>query len=116
MAGEIRRVGRAYYVQTPNRYFPIEPHFLLPFFQYYPRSLRVYLARNYQPGWYRSRQVEAAIEDAESIRLLTKKELQEIFPDGIIWQERLGLLTKSFVVYQGFFPDQFSQDVKNLID
>lgn len=29
-AKEIRRVARGYFVQTPNRYFPLEPHFLVP--------------------------------------------------------------------------------------
>ncbi len=37
MANEIQRVGKRYFVQTPYRYFPIEPHFLFPFFQFLPR-------------------------------------------------------------------------------
>ena len=32
-ARELRRVGRRWFVQTPNRGFPIEPHALLPFAQ-----------------------------------------------------------------------------------
>ena len=29
MADEIKRVGKIYFLQTPNYYFPIEPHFIL---------------------------------------------------------------------------------------
>src|SRR5437762_2025209 len=29
-AEEIQRVGKRYWVQAPNRYFPVEPHFLFP--------------------------------------------------------------------------------------
>src|SRR5436190_1135895 len=32
MADGARRVGRCLYLQTPSRYFPLEPHFLFPFF------------------------------------------------------------------------------------
>ncbi|MCZ6764748.1 MAG: methyltransferase domain-containing protein, partial [Alphaproteobacteria bacterium] len=36
-AKEIRRVAKKYYVQTPNRWFFIEPHFISPFIHYLPR-------------------------------------------------------------------------------
>jgi 2-polyprenyl-3-methyl-5-hydroxy-6-metoxy-1,4-benzoquinol methylase len=35
-AHEIARVGRAYWVQTPNRRFPVEPHLLTPFLHFLP--------------------------------------------------------------------------------
>lgn len=39
MAEEIRRVGRNYFVQTPDRRFPLELHLLTPFIHWLPRSL-----------------------------------------------------------------------------
>ena len=41
MAEEAIRVGRHYFIQTPNFYFPLEPHFLIPFFHWLPRSTRL---------------------------------------------------------------------------
>lgn len=35
MAAEMMRVGKHHFVQTPNKYFPIEPHYLLPMFQFF---------------------------------------------------------------------------------
>ena len=52
MANEVRRVGKCYFVQTPNRYFPLEPHFLFPFFQFLPVDVRVRLLQNINLGWF----------------------------------------------------------------
>ncbi|PYM54680.1 MAG: methyltransferase type 11, partial [Candidatus Rokuibacteriota bacterium] len=76
MAAEIRRVAAGYFVQTPNRYFPIEPHFLVPAFQFLPVALRVRLARRFRPGWYHGGDVAAAVRDAREIRLLSERELR----------------------------------------
>src|SRR5690554_707519 len=43
MAKEIQRVGKNYYIQTPNKYFFIEPHYLLPFFQFLPRKIKLFV-------------------------------------------------------------------------
>ena len=36
-AREVARVGRAYWVQTPNRWFPVEQHLLTPFVHWLPK-------------------------------------------------------------------------------
>lgn len=102
MADEVQRVGKGYFIQTPNRYFPIEPHFLIPFFQFFPTGLKVNIAKNFKPGWYYNRKVEAAIEDARTIRLLSKRELRVLFPEGKIWEEKVLGMTKSFIVWHEY--------------
>ena len=43
MVSEIIRVGQKYIVQTPNKFFLIEPHYLLPFFQFIPNKLKYFI-------------------------------------------------------------------------
>lgn len=103
LADEVRRVGRKYFVQTPNRFFPVEPHFVFPFFQFLPLRLKVFLLCNFKIGaWDWSREISdrrTAAERAGSIRLLTGKELKTLFPEGSVYREKFWGLTKSFIVY-----------------
>jgi hypothetical protein len=100
MAAEVRRVGRRYYVQTPNRHFPIEPHFVFPLFQYLPVPTRVWLVRHFSLGWLpRTPDVRLATQVVEEIRLLTRGEMERLFPDATIHEERFSGLVKSFVAY-----------------
>ena len=103
MAAEVRRVGRRYFVQTPNKYFPIEPHFLVPGFQFLPDPVRAgWLARR-NVGWYRKAEsYEAALAEVTRIRLLSRPEFKRLFPEGRLYRERVFGLTKSFVVYHGW--------------
>ena len=103
MAKEIQRVGQRYFVQTPNKYFPLEPHFLLPFFQFLPVSLRAWMLSRSDIGWWkRIPDYPAAKAEIESIQLLTRRKLQHLFPDAVLADERVLGLVKSFVVYNGW--------------
>ncbi len=103
MAQEVQRVGERYYVQTPNRFFPQEPHFLFPFFQFLPVSFRVFLVTHFNLGWRgKIRQRQDALQAVKEIRLLTEKELKVLFPGAKIYKEKLLGLTKSFIVYKGW--------------
>ena len=51
MARELQRVGRAHWVQTPNFWFPIEPHFLVPAWHWLPEDARVAVLTRRGVGW-----------------------------------------------------------------
>lgn len=103
MAREVRRVGRRYFVQTPSRSFPIEPHFLLPYFQFWPMALRVALVTRRDVGWWkRIPDPAAARAELETIQLLDARQMRQLFPDGTLYRERLAGLTKSYVMYGGW--------------
>jgi hypothetical protein len=96
-AREVRRVGRRYFVQTPNRWFPIEPHYQLPFFQFVPERARRALTDHIEIGWM-------ARGGWAEINLLDRRELQALFPDALIASERLAGLTKSLMAIRGPEP------------
>lgn len=103
MAREVRRVGKHYFVQTPNKHFPLEPHFLFPFFQFLPVAVRTRLLQNFNLGWFsRTPDQEKARELVESIRLLDRREFVALFPTASIYEEKVLGLTKSFVAYGGW--------------
>ena len=103
MADELRRVGERYFVQTPNLYFPMEPHFLFPGFQFFPVDLRVWLVSHFDVGWYKRFPDRAAARaEVESIRLLSRADLRRLFPEARIYEERFAGLVKSFVAYHGW--------------
>lgn len=102
MANEVMRLSKRYFVQTPNYYFPLEPHFLLPFFQFLPMQMRAWLALHANPGWYKVSSRQEALELVRSIQLLRKQELLDLFPNATLFEEKFLGLTKSFIVYSGW--------------
>jgi hypothetical protein len=103
MASEIKRVGKRYFVQTPNRNFPLEPHFFFPGFQYLPLPARIWLLQHFDLGWYKKiPDYDAARQEVETIRLLSRREVTRLFPEATLHEERFVGLTVSFVVYAGW--------------
>ena len=103
MAAEIQRVGRRYFVQTPNKYFPLEPHFLTPGFQFLPIRARVALLQHFSLGWYaRTPDAGEAERKVRVIRLMTEREVRSMFPGARIYRERMFGLTKSVVALGGW--------------
>jgi hypothetical protein len=112
MAQEIRRVARGYYVQTPNLYFPVEPHFLVPGWQFIPFEWRARILHKRDLGWIKqARTLDEARVVVRSIRLLNSRSLQSLFPDGRILREWVGPLTKSLVAWRpvGWAPTVFNR-------
>ena len=97
-AREVARMGLVYWVQTPNRWFPMEPHLMCPFIHYLPRRLQRPLYP-LTPWALLTPGVDTAAMDDQfaSLRLLTKREFGELFPTASILTERVAGLSKCFI-------------------
>ena len=81
-AGEIRRLAKAYWVQTPSIRFPIEIHTWSPLF------------------WQRRKLMGKELRLSEDLCVLSRSRMQEIFPDGQVYVERLLGFEKSYTMYR----------------
>ena len=98
MAREVRRLASLYWVQTPNFWFPVEPHFLAPGWHWLPVSVRVALLRRRRWGWRGPCPDPAEARSlVREIRLMRGREIRRLFPDAALRPERIGPLVKSFV-------------------
>jgi hypothetical protein len=105
-ASEIRRVGKRYWVQTPDRWFPIEQHLWTPFIHFLPQSLQraivprfsvwqlLVRVRNDQRRYYLDHYLG-------TVRLLSMRDLRRLFPEATIIRERIFGLSKSLVAAHG---------------
>lgn len=98
MADEIKRVGIRYFVQTPNYYFPFEPHFLFPCFQFFPESLKLSLLQKFNMGWFKKCPGRnEALKLLKENSLLKLSEFNMYFAGSRIIKEKFMFLNKSFI-------------------
>ena len=90
-AREVRRLGSAYWIQTPSKFFPIEAHNGMPFWWFYPPGLRRFFIERWRkklPDW---------TQMVEGTDVVSKAELQGLFPEAKMQVERLFGLPKSYI-------------------
>ena len=93
-AAEVKRLGRAYWVQTPSIWFPIEAHTGMPFWWFYPASLRQYFIERWRkklPEW---------AEAIEGTTVVRRRELEALFPGSRVLVERVLGIPKSYTVFK----------------
>ena len=101
-AGEVARVGRAYWVQTPNRWFPVEQHLLTPIVHWLPKAWQRRIVPRFSvwsllvhPSL--DRRAFYVTHYLEEVRLLDESEFASMFPGARIIRERVCGWTKSLV-------------------
>jgi len=98
MAAEIRRLAPVYFVQTPNFWFPLEPHMRTPFMHWLPEPTRRWIIMRRACGFYpKATTVDQAQDILSDASLVDTKGMAALFPDAEIVRERFGPLTKSLI-------------------
>jgi Methyltransferase domain len=102
MASEMRRVGRAGWMQTPAWSFPLEPHFHTPFMHWFGAPLRARMLSLSASRRLREMGIARRRHVVDGVNLLGRTEVETLFPGCAIQTERVMLLAKSYMVEWGF--------------
>jgi hypothetical protein len=96
-AATVRERADRHWIQTPYRYFPVEPHYVFPGAQFLPSLPRSWVARYWPLTHAPGVDEGSAVGDALSIELLDVTQMRYYFPDSDIARERLLGLSKSLI-------------------
>lgn len=92
-ASEVQRVTRkGYFITTPNYYFPYEPHYKMPFWQYLPEGIKRESSKYFTIGW-------CAKGNYKRIDLLSAEELRRLFPKANVKGLRITIRPETLICY-----------------
>jgi len=98
-AEQVTKLCDRYIIQTPSFWFPLEPHSLIPFFQFIPHRVRALLIMAFNINYFpKARTYKEAVTVSRSTLMFTKKEFQKLFPGTEIHVERLFGIPKSYTI------------------
>jgi SAM-dependent methyltransferase len=104
-ADEVRRLAPRFFVQTPDRLCPVEPHFVTPFIHWLPRDVQRRLIRNFTVWGLGARPSQSCCDHlSEEIALLSKREMKQLFPDATVLSERFAGVPKSLIAVKTGTP------------
>lgn len=108
-AEEMFRLSERIWCQTPNKWFPVEPHFLALFVHWLPKRWQKYWMFRWLSlwGWVVKPTRRQFEEFHEEVRLLTKGELRQLFPGCRVLTERFFGLPKGYVVVRNTVTANF---------
>jgi hypothetical protein len=88
MASEIMRVGRSWFVTTPNFWFPLELHRRIPLFQFMPKALQDAYDRRFHP-----------LHEGDMVNLLSASDMRRLFPIGQVVSQRVTFFPETLIAY-----------------
>lgn len=90
-ADEVMRVGKSWFVTTPNYWYPFESHYHLPFVHFLPR----WLQREYN----RLLGTHIPKGQVQDLALLSAGQLQRLFPTSLVARVRVTFWPETLVAY-----------------
>jgi len=95
----VRSMAPRHAVQTPYRYFPIEPHWIFPGFQFLPVNVRSEIAPRWPLGHTYGWPAQQARDEVLFTEVLSHTEMAAYFPESDIEWERFAGLPKSMTAF-----------------
>jgi len=91
-AQEIMRVGRSWFVTTPNFWYPFESHHHLPFFQFLPQPIQI--------QYNRLLGTHIPKGTVQELGLLSARQLHRLFPTSRIAKVRVTFWPETLVAFR----------------
>jgi hypothetical protein len=96
----VRSMAPRYAVQTPYRYFPVEPHWVFPGMQFLPLKVSSWVAPRWPLGHTHRWAPRDARDEVMCTELLSLTEMRSYFPDARVAWERFAGLPKSMTAFR----------------
>lgn len=99
MAREIMRVGKSWFVTTPNRWYPFEFHRRLPLITWLPGDAYLWISKLIAYNHVKKRYIWGG--NRCNLRLLSAKQMRHCFPDSKIIKQRVTFFPETLIAVGG---------------
>ncbi len=96
-AANVAALAPRHWIQTPYRYFPVEPHWVAPMMQYLPLALRARMGLHWPLVHTPHADLASAVDAQLQVELLDITAMRHYFPDSTMVYDRFVGLVKSVI-------------------
>ncbi|MEV6985044.1 hypothetical protein AB0M95_27820 [Sphaerisporangium sp. NPDC051017] len=98
-ADSVHMLSDRHWVQVPHLYFPVEPHWVFPLFQFLPLPVQTTIAAKWPlSAWGKRPRTRAeALPLVMEVELMSRTHMRHYFPDSTLIAERFAGFTKSLI-------------------